>query len=229
MTYRKSAETRNRLLEAAAKLFTERGYYDTGIGDITGEAGIGRASFYYYFDDKEQAARALFDSYVERIYATADRIAPDSPLDALPGSVQTRDRTEALVLSVLVRYILLFEYVALNEATHAVYFDLVDYAEYDAANIARLERTVFKDTKHLASAYGKPMSDDGLVAFILTVNSVAKSIFKGIQNGILGFSLRQAMEYFCVHAILPDIPVPEQRFRALLGEAFRRCDGLELD
>lgn len=175
-------------------------------------------------DDKEQAARALFDSYVERIYATADRIAPIAP-----SSVPIADDNEVFVLSVLVRYILLFRHVAMNEATHAVYFDLVDYADYDAANIARLERTIFKDTKLLASAYGKPMSDNGLVAFMLGVNALAKSLFKAIQNGILGFDLRQAMEYFCVHAILPDIPIPLRRFRVLLDEAFRRCDGVALD
>jgi len=229
LTYKKSEETRARLLEAAARLFTERGYYDTGIGDIAGEAGIGRASFYYYFDDKEQAARALFDSYVERLYRTADRVAPESPSAPFPGSIPLADGREALMLAVFVRYILLFRHIAMNEATHAVYFDLVDYADYDAANIARLGRTAYKDTKYLAAAYGKPMSDDGLIAFMLTVNSHAKSLFKAMQNGILGFTLREAVDHFCVHAILPDIPVPEPRYRALMDEAFRRCEGLALD
>ena len=34
MAYRKSTETRERILEAAASLFAERGYYEVGVGDI---------------------------------------------------------------------------------------------------------------------------------------------------------------------------------------------------
>jgi AcrR family transcriptional regulator len=119
MAYRKKRRYRGRILKAAIRLFNERGYYETGIGDIAKAAGIGRASFYYYFDDKEKAARAVFDSYVDRIYAAANEAVPREEVD-----VDSREDMETLVLSTLVKYILLFKYVALNPATHAVYYDL---------------------------------------------------------------------------------------------------------
>ena len=40
-----------------------------------------------------------------------------------------------VMLNIFVKYILLFKYVALNKATHAVYYDLVNFADYDQANI----------------------------------------------------------------------------------------------
>jgi AcrR family transcriptional regulator len=225
MGYKKSSETKNRILKAAAMIFTERGYYETGIGDIAMEAGIGRASFYYYFDDKEKVARALFDSYVERIYAAADKAVPIHETEEVPSEQEQ----EALILSTFVKYILLFKYVAMNDATRAVYFDLVNYADYDSENIERLERTAFKDTRRLAAAYGKKLSDAEFVAFLVTSNSVAKCIFKAKINGILDFSLLEAADYFFSHAILPDIPIPEHRYRILLAKAFELCEGIILD
>lgn len=224
MAYKKSGKTRTRLLEAAARIFAERGYYDTGIGDIAKEAKIGRASFYYYFKDKEKAARAVFDSNVERIYAAADRAVPTISSKNDPST-----NVESLILRIFVEYILLFEHIALNKATHAVYYDLVNFADYDKENIDRLKRTTYKLTKRLAAAYGRKMSEAGLVAFIVTTNAVAKSIFKALTNGILGFSLEEAADFFFRHAVLPDIPIPEASYQALLSKALAICAGIRWD
>jgi len=224
MAYKKSGETRDRILKAAARIFAERGYYEIGIGDIAREAGIGRASFYYYFEDKEKAARAVFASYVDRIYEAAYEAVPAEAPDDAP----LEDR-ESLMLSIFVKYILMFKYVALNKATHAVYYDLVNFADYDKANIERLKRTTFKDTKRLAAAYGKTLSETELVAFIITTNALAKSVFKAILNGTLDFSLEEAMDHFCTRAILPDIPIPEAAYRALLARAFELGEGITLE
>ncbi|PKL25472.1 MAG: hypothetical protein CVV47_05295 [Spirochaetae bacterium HGW-Spirochaetae-3] len=223
MAYKKSGDTRDRILKAAARLFAERGYYQTGIGDIATEAGIGRASFYYYFEDKEKAARAVFDSYADLIYAAADRVFASQSA----GS-EAAEGLNPVILGIFVEYILLFRFIALNKATHAVYYDLVNFADYDLANIDRLKRTTYKDTRRLAAEYGKELSDDELVAFIVTTNAEAKSIFKAIVNGILGFSLFEATDYFFRHAVLPEIPVPEKEYRASLAKAFELCEGITI-
>ena len=223
MAYKKSGATRDRILKSAARLFAERGYYETGIGDIATEAGIGRPSFYYYFDDKEKAARALFDSFADRIYAAADRIVSGLPADDAPAN------RNPLVLYTFIEYILLFKFIALNKATHAVYYDLVNFADYDAANMERLMRTTYKDTKRLAAAYGKDLSDDEHIAFIVTTDAAAKSIFKAIVKGTLGFGLVEATDFFFRHAVLPTIPIPETEYRESLAEAFRLCEGIVLE
>lgn len=224
MAYNKSRETRERILKAAGRLFSERGYYETGIGDIAREAGIGRPSFYYHFADKEKAARAVFDTYVEGIYAAAERIVPKPGTDASPEQVRW-----SLLLSVFVEYILLFRYIALNKATHAVYYDLVNFADYDQENIERLKRTTYKETAFAASLFGKRLSDAELVAFIVTTNAAAKSIFKAVTNGILAFDLFEASDYFFRHAVLPDIPIPELEYRNLLNKAFALCESIVLN
>ena len=45
-------ETRNRLLEAAAREFAAHGFETASLNRLIEEAGISKGSFYYYFDDK---------------------------------------------------------------------------------------------------------------------------------------------------------------------------------
>lgn len=211
MAYKKSGETRERILKAAGRLFEARGYYETGLGDIAEEAGLGRASIYYHFPDKEAIARALFDSIADRIFVAAEGVVGEG------GD---------LLLLVLIEYILLFRDIALNRKTQAVYYDLVQYADYDAANIERIKRTSFRHARELAAAYGARLSDRRLDAMILTSDAFAKAVFKGIMKGTLDFSLEEATDYFCRRIILPEIPVPEAEYRRKLKKAFRICEGL---
>lgn len=50
----RSRATRNALLEAAAELFTRRGYTGTNTKEIAERAGVGVGTLYFYFKDKRQ-------------------------------------------------------------------------------------------------------------------------------------------------------------------------------
>ncbi len=107
-----------------------------------------------------------------------------------------------------------------------MYYDLVHYADYDAANIERLRRTSFKHAKELARLYGRSLGDEELSAMIITSDAFAKALFKGIQNGLVAFSLEEAVDRFFRRMILPDIPVPEAEYRRKLRKALAICSGL---
>ncbi len=63
---KKGEETRNRILEAAARLIHERGYKATGLHDILAESGVPRGSFYFYFPSKEALGLTLLSLYRTR-------------------------------------------------------------------------------------------------------------------------------------------------------------------
>jgi len=51
---RRRAETRERIIRAALRLFSERGVTATTIEDITNAADVGKGTFFNYFPSKEQ-------------------------------------------------------------------------------------------------------------------------------------------------------------------------------
>jgi AcrR family transcriptional regulator len=65
---------RERLLAAVVRVTVAKGYESTTVGDILGDAGVGRESFYELFDDKLDcmvaAHKLLLDDLEEQVRAT---------------------------------------------------------------------------------------------------------------------------------------------------------------
>jgi AcrR family transcriptional regulator len=86
-------ERKEQLLDAAARLFADRGYAQTRIVDICREAGVAKGLFYWYFETKEQVFRDLADGLRLRL-RRAQAAAMDADADPL---VQLRQGSEASV------------------------------------------------------------------------------------------------------------------------------------
>ena len=61
----KRAANRQRLLDAALRVFSEHGYYAATIGDIVEDSGLSNGALYYNFRNKEDLFLALFDQRIE--------------------------------------------------------------------------------------------------------------------------------------------------------------------
>ena len=86
----KSAQTRSRILDAAAKLFREVGYTAASLREIAKLADMQAGSLYYHFDSKEELAEAVMAVGVDGSEA-AVRLA----VSALPDSADVLDQLEA--------------------------------------------------------------------------------------------------------------------------------------
>jgi AcrR family transcriptional regulator len=65
-------DVRARLIGAATKLFSQRGFGEVGVREVAGAAGVTPAMVSYYFGDKQGLYAAMLESVFERLI---DRVA----------------------------------------------------------------------------------------------------------------------------------------------------------
>jgi AcrR family transcriptional regulator len=78
----RSEETKAKIMEAAIKLFSTRGYNKASVDDICEEAGISKGAFYHHFKSKQALFLALLDGWLEfvdnAIESTKDKTVPET-------------------------------------------------------------------------------------------------------------------------------------------------------
>lgn len=75
---RRVEATRREIMEAAARLFFERGFREVTMADIGHEVGLSPGSLYYYFRNKEEILKELDSECVRRFEEFLDEFRPDS-------------------------------------------------------------------------------------------------------------------------------------------------------
>ncbi|WP_174186599.1 TetR/AcrR family transcriptional regulator [Nocardia barduliensis] len=87
----RSQTSRHRdLLDAAARVFAERGYDNTTVAAITAEAGVSRATMYVYFASKEEIFFALAERVRDDFLAAQEPgIEDDDPRTMLRATIES--------------------------------------------------------------------------------------------------------------------------------------------
>jgi TetR/AcrR family transcriptional repressor of nem operon len=82
-----AAETRRRIVKAAAAEFRQNGIGGTGLSDLMAAAGLTHGGFYRHFDSKDQivaeACTAAAKSLAEQLAASASKKSPQRGLKAI--------------------------------------------------------------------------------------------------------------------------------------------------
>jgi AcrR family transcriptional regulator len=88
-------QTRGALLDAAARVFLERGFAGTSVEAITSEAGYSRGAFYSNFESKEQLFAELLQ---QRVYERYREMAKEAkaPRGERPSLREVGERLAAL-------------------------------------------------------------------------------------------------------------------------------------
>jgi AcrR family transcriptional regulator len=76
-TEERAAEQRDRIIAAAASLYSEKGYYDTGIADIVAQAHVSKRTVYAHFRDLGELRFAVYERAVSRTFVELTEIAQD--------------------------------------------------------------------------------------------------------------------------------------------------------
>lgn len=77
----RKAQTRRKLLDAAAAVFARDGYHGPRISDIVGAAGVGQGTFYRHFASKRAIFDALFERLLEQLLAEFQPMSEQLPRD----------------------------------------------------------------------------------------------------------------------------------------------------
>jgi AcrR family transcriptional regulator len=90
----KKRDKRTRIIEAAARVFAQKGFASTTIAEIATQAEIGKGTVYEYFKSKEDLFFAVFERYIEETKAGIT-----VSISALTGSAS--ERLDAMCLSAM--------------------------------------------------------------------------------------------------------------------------------
>jgi len=87
-------ERRQELIDAAERLFMEKGYEQTAVSDIVREVQVAHGTFYYYFPSKEDILEAVIEKNIAELESNVREI------------MQQRDLATAFKLNLMVNSIL---------------------------------------------------------------------------------------------------------------------------
>ncbi len=103
------AATQQRILDASAKLFVERGYDGTTIADVAELAGVSRATVFWHFSDKAGLFREAFSFLVRPFRDSLERnleaLAPEKRLVEQIGHYQNMVREHEQTIKALITWI----------------------------------------------------------------------------------------------------------------------------
>lgn len=69
-----STKKRREILDAAIKLFFEKGFDRTTVDEIASKANVGKGTIYLYFENKEHIFLAIIDEAITELYHLFERI-----------------------------------------------------------------------------------------------------------------------------------------------------------
>ena len=77
----RALETREKILQAAARLFALKGYHDTKLEEVLEAAQVTKGAFFHHFRDREDLGFAVLDWHMDQRRQMLDAIEQELPLD----------------------------------------------------------------------------------------------------------------------------------------------------
>jgi len=77
----RKSRTQNMLIDAAVRVFVNKGYHNTLISDVVTEAGVGQGTFYRYFVGKREVFEAIFDRFAVELLGQFSEMSAELPAD----------------------------------------------------------------------------------------------------------------------------------------------------
>ena len=210
-TYKKSIEMRSNILKAAEKLVLEKGYGKTTITDISEELEVPRSLVYYYFKDKKDIMREL---YQERFQAVDEMVLPVMP--------QGKDPMVRLIL----KYLIFRREVLQNP----LFTEFISESEFAALNMDSSEQQVqqyYADSRDAFEYCGKSAQSKEFRVHVRVLEGVARALIMAEYHQTLELTDWEAMTYLGKYVIIPTFELTQEEYRQILTQAFELAEQLK--
>jgi AcrR family transcriptional regulator len=175
---RRRQRTRDALLDAAAKVFAERGFQGASLDEIAATAGYTRGAIYKHFSDKEDLLHAVCMRLNERVIADFDQITGDHDWRDVDVDEVTRRWRKMTDQDAEFRVVMLeFQLLAYrnpklrDRAREFARANRRDIADYLVARAEEAGESLPVDAEDLAAVFGT--SSDGFALMALVDPDVA--------------------------------------------------------
>jgi AcrR family transcriptional regulator len=145
-----------KLLQAAERLFSEKGFQKTTVQEIVREADSSIGNLYFYFANKDDLLRTLIEDELLAIYAASDAVAQRTPAGPIRLATMVFTTAEAL-LGPDARLAKLLQHASPNPVTQRV-------AVMNRERVGRYIAENLTDLTDLELRYAKIMWSGGGVA-----------------------------------------------------------------
>lgn len=188
-----SNSKKNRLLDTAFKLFTEKGIKDTSIQNIVDDANVAKGTFYIYFKDKYEIRDILIAKKSQKLFKDA--------LDALNSNYISNFSDQIIfiinyIIDVLIKNTLLLKFISKN----------LSWGVYSQAFLKIYEN--------------KELREDGIVQ--LFRKGVKDNNIELENPDVTLFMIIELVSSTCFNSILYNQPLPIKDYKPYLYKSIRK-------
>lgn len=164
-------ERRRQILQAALKVFSQRGFHAANVSDVAAEAGVSQGTIYWYFESKEDlltaALLSIFDQFgADTMAALACCETAEEKLRALG---RTMDMFPELVEGLFALFLSYWASSPKRDETAQLWVDLlVEYKDVVVTIVEEgVQRGEFRPVEAEGLAWSLLAAYDGLAAYTL--------------------------------------------------------------
>lgn len=210
--YKRSAETRQKIIDATIKLIRKNGYASLNIKSIGDELGMPRSLIYYYYSNKEDILLALY-----RIRFS----------DVHNAVVKATKNEENPMIRLLLGY-LMFSKFLLHDPLFTEF--ILNYPTFATLGGDALNKTIdefYDDSREAFRYYGLPLNGDLLKEHVITIDALARALNQGIYNGSFYFTEEEMMTYLCERTIMITFNLTKQEMSDFLSHTFELAKSIK--
>ncbi len=182
MKEKSDSDTEEKILEAARKIFTQRGYFGTRMQEIANEAGINKAMLHYYYRSKDHLFETIFRESAKRIFSQ------------VLAEINEQDTFEGLIRTFMMKYT---KIVMENRYLPAFVLHEINHNPERLKDI--FDEAINLDLGYFLSIIGKEMSHDKYIEIDprnLIINMLSLCIFPVIGAPLFRHKMKMSEEEY---------------------------------